>query len=305
MAVYLEGWNIDLMQLQAGPFSGEHVVAGRGPVLLQGGRTGPVLLQRGTSPPHPTFCIRADNGTGLTVNGRKTTAEDVSILHPGQGFTIHSDTEFPICSITVEESHLRGIAREIGLERSVATALRHHRVRPADETMNALRAEWLRLAQGNAQQIWAAQSWHEELETGLVRTLVRALATASGPDGVSAVRALDRVVRGVEAALDQRPRHAYSVRGLAAAVGVSERTLRRAVQAWYRVPTNTVVRTRRLHGARRELLRANAARESVTSIAIAWGFDHLGRFAGDYRALFAELPSETLQRGSRVLPRGA
>jgi len=103
----------------------------------------------------------------------------------------------------------------------------------------------------------------------------------------------------VEAALDRRPRLAHSVRGLANTVGVSERTLRRAVQAWYGVPTTTVTRTRRLHGARRELRHACPKRDSVTSIAISWGFDHVGRFAGDYRALFGELPSETLQKAER------
>jgi len=34
----------------------------------------------------------------------------------------------------------------------------------------------------------------------------------------------------------------------------------------------------------------------VKEIAIEHGFVELGRFAGDYRRMFGELPSETLQR---------
>ena len=35
-------------------------------------------------------------------------------------------------------------------------------------------------------------------------------------------------------------------------------------------------------------------RETVTAIALRWGFTHLARFSGQYRARFGELPSQTL-----------
>jgi AraC family ethanolamine operon transcriptional activator len=302
MAVHLKGFDIDLMQLEPGRFSGEHMLAGSGPVLLQGGRTGPVLLQRGTCPPHPTFCFRAMPGAGLTVNGRDAGPGEMSILYPGHEFTIRSGAGFPIATISVEAAHLRRTAREIGLESSVDSALRRHWVDPAEDAMHVLRRAWgalLRGVDGAAGTPAVVGRWANAVETGLVRALVRALATATGPSGADAVRSLDLVVRGVESVLDGQPRHAYSVRDLATSVGVSDRTLRRAVQAWYRAPTVAVVRARRLQGARRELLAARPDRNSVTSIAMSWGFDHLGRFAGDYSELFAELPSETLQREIR------
>jgi AraC-like DNA-binding protein len=49
----------------------------------------------------------------------------------------------------------------------------------------------------------------------------------------------------------------------------------------------------RLEKVRQDLLIARG-RKSVTTIAMDWGFSHLGRFARDYRARFGELPSETL-----------
>jgi len=36
----------------------------------------------------------------------------------------------------------------------------------------------------------------------------------------------------------------------------------------------------------------------VATVANAFGFGHLGRFARDYEVLFGELPSHTLYRGS-------
>ena len=45
-----------------------------------------------------------------------------------------------------------------------------------------------------------------------------------------------------------------------------------------------------------ELLDAPAMRDAVTRAASDFGFWHLGRFAGQYRALFGEAPSTTLAR---------
>ena len=41
----------------------------------------------------------------------------------------------------------------------------------------------------------------------------------------------------------------------------------------------------------------------VKSVALAHGFWHLGLFANDYRAMYGEMPSETLARirGARVV----
>ena len=50
----------------------------------------------------------------------------------------------------------------------------------------------------------------------------------------------------------------------------------------------------RLERARAELL-AGGDGVSVTTVAMAWGFTHLGKFSNDYRARFGELPSQTLR----------
>ena len=299
MAAFLEGWAIDLMQVEAGRFQGVHLVAGSGPVLLQGGRTDRALIQRGVSPPGLTFCFPAQSEFGWVFRGRDTPPEEVTIVRSREEFSVRTDAGFAISSLSVDEAHLRRVARGIGLERTVDAAMRDRRIRPSDDAMRKLRAEWNRIASGpdrNATEL-AAERWNRQLETGLVRVLIQALATDTDSAEVETARALDRVARGVESRLDTRPRHSFTVCELADAVGVSERTLRRAVQAWYGVPTKSIVRARRLHGARRELRAARPGdRVTVTGVALSWGFEHLGRFAGDYRAQFDETPSQTLAR---------
>lgn len=65
--------------------------------------------------------------------------------------------------------------------------------------------------------------------------------------------------------------------------------------------TNPVMylRTLRLNGVRRELRETVASAQAIRDIACKWGFWHLSRFAGEYRALFGELPSETQRAHQR------
>ena len=53
-----------------------------------------------------------------------------------------------------------------------------------------------------------------------------------------------------------------------------------------------LVRTRRVH---RDLT-TEGPEESVSSIAVRWGFHELGRFAVQYRTIFGESPSKTLRK---------
>jgi AraC-like DNA-binding protein len=53
---------------------------------------------------------------------------------------------------------------------------------------------------------------------------------------------------------------------------------------------------RRIHLARRALVRGDPSVATVTSIATSHGFWELGRFAVLYRAMFGEVPSVTLRR---------
>ena len=99
------------------------------------------------------------------------------------------------------------------------------------------------------------------------------------------------------------PKHSWShasasrsrSRELCRVAGVSERSLR---NAFYDVrgmsPKRCAVRAR-LAEVRRALSDAGGARGAVTTIATDYGFFELGRFAGTYKSMFGESPSDTLR----------
>ena len=79
-------------------------------------------------------------------------------------------------------------------------------------------------------------------------------------------------------------------------VGVGLRTLQRSFRLHFHVTPTQYIKARRLNEARRELATADPSNRSVTEIALANGFRHLGRFSVAYRAFFGESPRETLAR---------
>ena len=54
------------------------------------------------------------------------------------------------------------------------------------------------------------------------------------------------------------------------------------------------LKARRLDATYRELLGAEADSTTVTEVALRYGFNHLGKFAIEYKQAFGESPSVTL-----------
>lgn len=291
MASYLAGWDLDLLQIAPGAFQGSHRVFAWPGVLLNEGRTAPSLIQRGGGPSHPTFCVFGETGQRMILRGREHRDDSIVVVRPGEEIHLRTDAGFHMYTLTVEEGLLRSVAREAGSEVAVDAVLACRSVPCSQPGLARLRRA-LRVATGSHE----GRSRNPQPGRALVHTLCRVLASAVLPGAAHDLRQLDRVAMQVEAVFDARPRDALTVGTLCDAVGVSERTLRRAVQTWYGISPKQLDRTRRLHAVRRDLKVTHADATGVTSMALAWGFSHLGRFAGDYKNLFGERPSETLAR---------
>lgn len=82
---------------------------------------------------------------------------------------------------------------------------------------------------------------------------------------------------------------------LARDAGVSQRTLQYAFKERLGLTPVQYVRVHRLNMARQELQARSADEATVTGVASNLEFDEFGRFAVDYRKLFGESPSDTLQ----------
>ncbi|AZV27273.1 AraC family transcriptional regulator [Pseudomonas syringae] len=96
------------------------------------------------------------------------------------------------------------------------------------------------------------------------------------------------------------PEETLNLLELSRVAGVSLRQLQQTFKAYTGMSPSHWLRLRRLNSARRELLRRSPADTTVAEVAMNWSFWHLGRFSSSYRAMFKELPSETLKRSSSM-----
>jgi adenylate cyclase len=86
------------------------------------------------------------------------------------------------------------------------------------------------------------------------------------------------------------------MRNLVEHCGVAERTLNAHFRTFLGLSPISYLRRLRLAAAREALL-AGEPGVSVTEVARQFGFNHFGRFAGQYRRCFGESPSATLRHG--------
>lgn len=94
-----------------------------------------------------------------------------------------------------------------------------------------------------------------------------------------------------------------SVPQFAAQLSINRRTLELVFRENLGITPRQYLLSRRLHGAHQELRLLPPGTRSVTDVASDWGFTELGRFAGAYKNLFGELPSDTLNKAIARAPR--
>jgi len=95
--------------------------------------------------------------------------------------------------------------------------------------------------------------------------------------------------------LHEHAREVLRLEDVEQVAGVSREKLYDAFRRHHGLTPMAYLKHHRLSAARSALLNCGAS-ASVSSVALEWGFGHLGRFASDYRKVFGESPSATLAR---------
>ncbi|GIM90029.1 hypothetical protein Ato02nite_018220 [Paractinoplanes toevensis] len=113
-----------------------------------------------------------------------------------------------------------------------------------------------------------------------------------------------RAIRQAIDVLHSQPEQPITIAKLADITRVSERSLQAGFQRYVGISPTAYLRQVRLDRAHEELRQADPDQVTVVDVAHRWGFRHLGRFAGAYRARFGVSPSQTLNAatGPRVIP---
>ena len=135
------------------------------------------------------------------------------------------------------------------------------------------------------------------LEQSLIEAAVECLFDGDVHENGSAHRRYELIMRRFFAFVGESPSAALYIPEICIAIGVPHRTLLLCCQERLGMAPKRYLLLRRLDLARRELREAAHGGSSVTEIATKYGFWEFGRFAGVYRSVFGESPSDTLRAG--------
>ena len=187
--------------------------------------------------------------------------------------------------VVLKGAALTGLPDGLQLENNVV-------IRPGLSQMQALRRALFRAMESERGSVPGAHAADRE------RALLTSMADCLTSSRLAAPRqsARSEIVARSEDFVWRHAGENVTIAQLSAASGVSERSLRNAFYDVCDVGPKRYLRIRSLHHVRRALSERAAAGASVTDVATHHGFFELGRFAGEYKALFGEAPSETLQK---------
>ncbi|MFB7176013.1 AraC family transcriptional regulator [Streptomyces sp. NPDC056254] len=102
--------------------------------------------------------------------------------------------------------------------------------------------------------------------------------------------AVKRVIEAIHA----RPQEPLTLMELASIARVSVRRMQESFRLHVGVSPMAYLRNVRLSHVHEELLNADPDELQVKDVALRWGFNHFGRFSGQYRTRFGVTPSQTL-----------
>jgi AraC family ethanolamine operon transcriptional activator len=287
------GWDVRYAQLGAGGFRGRWVGAHTraAQVFCEDWSVG--VLKLGVAPRGSvTFLVPVAGSS--RIQGRPVSTGQVVVLFDREELDYRSAGPARLLGVSMERTALEGhvralLGRHLGELRLQA---RLGRMR-TDAAVLARLVRGLAARAADHPRLLRDAALATALERRLIKVLFRGFET---PCELEAEGRGRRLARRAEAWLRQNLAEPPTITVLCGALHASERTVHEAFRKHMGTTPKAYLKTLRLNAARQDLL-DGVARTRVTDVALDWGFVHFGWFSQDYRRLFGETPSQTLQRG--------
>jgi AraC-like DNA-binding protein len=236
------------------------------------------------------------SGSSPIWGGIKMRASEIITLGPDQ--RVHARTEGPCrwSTIRLPALDLARYGRALsGAGFAVPQFVARWRPPPAARReLHQLHRAAIRAAEIRSGPLADGEAAHG-LEQQLIQALVDCLSAGPLDEDMSAQRHRDILAR-FEGLLEMQP--FLRVAEICAALGVSDRMLRCVCEEHLGMSPSSYLRLYRMQQVHRALRSGNPDAASVAEVARRYGVRDLRRFTASYRALYGELPSATLRRGS-------
>lgn len=291
----LAPWDVQLRQVSPGAFEGNKQHASLGDIVV----FRDCWSQRGVA----TGALPADYlvlgagiklGNGIDWCGKECDSQTLAMALPGSehNFSIPAHTPHVVMLLSMRCLHtLLGNGESHGLP----APFHHYQGHPELGKRLVARMSWI-IDYCHANPDLIEDPAHQkELEICLIDDLAEmGFGRKNEPDSIHLYAKREILHRALEYA--EAVRDKISVPQFAADLEVNQRSLELAFREFLGITPRQYLVYRRLHGVHGQLRQLPPGSHRVTQVAASWGFSEMGRFAGEYKNLFGELPSTTLNR---------
>lgn len=295
----LTGWDQTYSQIGLGPFSGSFGSADSGTIRFFDEQMNREVLQTGGVPENKIgFGVPMQVASNSYLCGEPVDVGQLLVFSGASGFEFLSPQNFRFYGIEIDSddindpklaqltTDLRQIFAQSG--RAITLNAKERHILAASLDVVYRRAMGMRSA--------LAPNDHRQIDA-LNRQIIGTVLDCLSGDTDRPVRVVKHwdTVTQIRDLVKSNPQGPRTVAELTVELGVSRRTLQNACRDILDVSPVQYLRSLRLSEVRQAIETAS----SVTDVATEYGFWHLSYFSRDYRAMFGEIPSKTLERYRR------
>ena len=267
---------------------------------MQSGATGGATISDGVAQPGLfVFLLQSpDHAHSGNLNGRAIAGNDIAVFPPGKQFALACRGPHKWVSLSVPPQALKEAGfspaqlHQLGMTPSLVDTSSAARRQLAAAVIDAID-----LVQSNP--VSSRVDRFSDVERDLLADLFAAVGSGDAPIRAMSRKSncsLDHINLRALAFIRSQDELDLNVEHLCRAIGVAERSLLRAFHRFFGIGPTQYMKLRRLNRVHRELQACECKEVTVTGVMTTCGVTEFGRFAGAYRALFGEAPSETLRR---------
>lgn len=297
-------WDVEWQQFSKGLFQGQLKFARFDQIELFCLSWNQAVRIQGTAPPK-TVSLGIEIGSqGRSIwQGLEYDSQDI-LINSNREIDIKVPAGYEMFVVTVDRDLLLEHA-DLQQRHLCQKDLQKNLVRANLAVLNAIKAYFqsslilLELASHNCEQFFPANVTQDIVTQDIVSLLITLLLSAEVPAAQPRILQRIRLVKQLEQYMLAHIDQSLTVEQLCKIAGISERSLNNYFHNLFDMSPIAYFKALRLNRVRSALKLANPTIDKVASIAKQVGFQHMGYFSVDYKAMFGESPSETLWRSGK------
>jgi AraC family ethanolamine operon transcriptional activator len=234
------------------------------------------------------------------LNGRAVPENAITVYPPGYDFNNYFQAGYECYTFSMSHEYLGQLCEDNEIDELFRVLQRNDIVECSVATKDGL---WRRAMEhklrvdslDGSEGIADMTHWHE-VERELLRDILLTIAERASIRTKYNSSRIPKIFTTIDEYFEAHPFEDLTISDLSNLTGVKTRTLQHNFQKLLGVTPKQYLRAFRLNKVYKEIHRADKQPGvKIGDIALKYGFWHMGQFAMDYKKLFGELPTETLQ----------